>query len=161
MPRRYEVTNDLLDRLTALDAAWLGVEHWECEPGKYPTYTEGGVEYHCVPCDLPTDRRQYLAVHLYTEAGQLDYTATNDDYITDDAMLQLPRGIYYITDNSQLESAPAGLLVPVGLANRIQIDYSLIADPLQRLRLVGDSFGEEYVIHIIDGNAKWGGTWNE
>lgn len=161
--------------LEAVDAAWLA-ELFETEVQGNPIYTESGVEYFQIPCKLPSDLSQLLSVQITRttvadgrEATPLEYSLTENSCDSSNAgMVELPHGIWLIYDNSALESAPQGLLIPKKLAEGkntglrfegVKIAYSALASGLARLRLMGDSFGDEYIISTQEDLS--GGTWRE
>ncbi|MBR4078491.1 MAG: hypothetical protein IKK17_07775, partial [Oscillospiraceae bacterium] len=66
--------------------------------------------------------------------------------------------------------APQALLIPKALIDgneagfrfdKVEIAYSNLVSGLERLRLVSDSFGEEYIISTQDIEQFVKGTWLE
>lgn len=158
------------------DAAWLGVEVWEDTIRDKHVYWENDLfvhyrNYYHIPCNLPRQIDQLFTCHLIRADGsELEYSLHRYHYHHDEEMIELPHGIWYVFDNSNLERAPCGILVPQSLADgldggapieRIRINYSSTPSGLNRLRLVGDSFGDEYIVWALDVNGNRGGAWNE
>ena len=166
--------------LQSAEAAWVA-EIWTADlTGRLRTYSEGGEEFYLVPCDLPGSLDQLLAISIDRsavngsgEVAPLAYNLTEKSCDASyDGMLGLPHGIWLIYDNSTLKTAPEGLMIPKRLADgndtgfrfdRIRITYNALASGLKRLRLVGDSFGEEYIVSTqdLDANSILKGTWTE
>lgn len=161
--------------LEAVDAAWLA-EFFEAEVQGNPIYTESWVEYFQIPCQLPGDLSQLISISIErtkledgSEAAPLQYSLTDKSCDNSNpGMVELPHGMWLIYDNSTLESAPQALLIPKDLAEgkntglrfeSVKIAYSALTSGLAQLRLLGDSFGEEYIISTQ--NDLTGGTWRE
>ena len=162
--------------LEAVDAAWMA-ETFEADVhAMNAVYTEGGVDYIQIPCDLPGDLSQLISISIErtkleddSEAAPLQYSLTDKSCDTsNEGMVELPHGMWLIYDNSNLESAPQALLIPKDLAqgketgyrfDKLIITYNSLASGLARLRLVGDSFGDEYIISTQEDLS--GGTWRE
>lgn len=162
--------------LEAVDAAWMA-ETFEADvQAMNAVYTEGGVDYIQIPCNLPGDLSQLISISIErtkleddSEAAPLQYSLTDKSCDTsNEGMVELPHGMWLIYDNSTLESAPQALLIPKDLAqgkgtgyrfDKLIITYNSLASGLARLRLVGDSFGDEYIISTQEDLS--GGTWRE
>lgn len=170
-------TDLLAAALNEEDAAWMA-EIFESDIHGYSAYIEGGEEFIQVPCELPGDLAQLISIAITrtkiedgTVAAPLEYSLTENSCDTsNEGMVELPHGIWLIYDNSSLVSAPQGLLIPKALAdgtetgfrfNTVKIAYNSLVSGMERLRLVGDSFGDEYIIGTIDLDSKMGGTWKE
>lgn len=178
-------TDLLKNVLEAEPAAWLAETFTADLTKQWDTYTENGTEYFVIPCELPTNIKQLVrldvglvnaeeSLYLHEEQG----TAR---IITEYAgMLGFPMDIWYVYDNSDLQSAPRGLLIPKKLYRKyikpvgdivygwqdmhireLKITYNNIVSGMQRLRLVGDSFGEEYIVSTQDFTQNFEGTWKE
>lgn len=154
--------------LEAMQPAHLS-DKWEAAVQGQPVYTEDGATYYQIPCELPGDLSQLVSVRISRSgADALEYSLTDSSCDTSNAgMVELPHGIWLIYDNSALENAPQALLIPKELADgtetgirfeTVEIFYTALAG-LERLRLVGDSFGEEYIISTQDDLTE--GTWTE
>lgn len=169
---------DILEStLRQSNAAWLA-ETFEAEVNDtLDTYSEDGNTYLVVPCTLPGDLLQLVDIQLQCSAVDgsgscppLSYQLSNntcDD--TNPGMLGLPHGMWLIYDNSALASAPQALLIPRDLAfgtttgmriDRVRIRHDAYVSGLARLRLVGDSFGEEYIVSTQDAKLLEG-AWRE
>lgn len=159
------------------DAAWIA-ETFESEIHSHPAYTEDGEEFIQIPCELPGDLGQLISVSISrtkladgSEAAPLEYSLTDNSCDTsNEGMVGLPHGMWLIYDNSTLENAPQALLIPKKLADgtvtnfrfdKVKIVYNNLVSGLERLRLVGDSFGDEYIVSTQDAETLWGGTWRE
>lgn len=169
-------TEILRQALEAVDAAWMA-ETFEADvQAMNAVYTEGGVDYIQIPCDLPGDLSQLISISIErtkleddSEAAPLQYSLTDKSCdASNEGMVELPHGMWLIYDNSTLESAPQALLIPKDLAegtetgyrfDKVRITYNSLASGLARLRLVGDSFGNEYIISTQEDLS--GGTWRE
>lgn len=168
-------TELLLKALEAEEAAWLS-ESWSAElSGALESYTEGGEAFYVVPCELPGDLNQLVLIRYErvaadgSDMADLEYSLTvNSCDISNAGMVALPHGSWLIFDNSNLESAPKALLVPKSLVDEgdvrltgVEIVYNDLVSGLARLRLVGDSFGDEYIVSTQDFYTGQGGTWTE
>lgn len=168
-------TELLLKALEAEEAAWLS-ESWSAElSGALESYTEGGETFYVVPCELPGDLNQLVLIRYGrvaadgSDMADLEYSLTvNSCDISNAGMVALPHGSWLIYDNSNLESAPKALLVPKSLVDEgdvrltgVEIVYNELVSGLARLRLVGDSFGDEYIVSTQDFYTGQGGTWTE
>lgn len=169
-------TELLKKALDSDDAVWLS-DFWDHSfTGREETYVENGIEYLQVPCELPGDLDKLQAVALYRKdafglpAKTVTYSLTNNSCTVADGMVGLPHGMWLIYDNSNLESAPKALLVPKELVTgngagycvtKVEITYSNLVSGLERLRLVSDSFGDEYIVSSQDIEQKLKGTWLE
>lgn len=139
------------------------------------TYTEDGVDYYVVPCDLPGDIDQLLTMCIYRSGGTgetppaaLAYTLnTKSCNVEQEGMKGLPLDIWLIYDNSQLVSAPKGLLLKKSLVDgtetgirwdRIEIRYNALVSGMERLRLVSDAFGDDVIISTQDDDI-FAPTW--
>ena len=167
----------LLKQLELEDAAWMA-EVYESKVIGYPAYIENGEEFIQVPCRLPGNLDQLISITIArtkiedgSEAAPLEYSLTELSCDTsNEGMFCLPHGIWLIYDNSTLKSAPQALLIPKALAEgtdtgfrfeKVMIAYNRLASGLERLHLVGDSFGDEYIVSAIDITFPKGGTWKE
>lgn len=168
-------TELLLKALESEDAAWLA-ESWKAAlDGTLKSYTEGGQEFYTVPCELPGDLSQLILIRYKRVAADgsamdyLEYSLTDNSCdVSNEGMVALPHGSWLIYDNSNLESAPKALLVPKSLVDEgdvrltgVEIVYNELVSGLARLRLVGDSFGDEYIVSTQDFYTGQGGTWTE
>lgn len=168
-------TELLLKALEAEEAAWLS-ESWSAElSAALESYTEGGQEFYTVPCELPGDLSQLILIRYErvaadgSEMPDLEYSLTDNSCdVSNEGMVALPHGSWLIYDNSNLESAPKALLVPKSLVDEgdvrltgVEIVYNELVSGLARLRLVGDSFGDEYIVSTQDFYTGQGGTWTE
>ena len=169
-------TEKLKKVLDSDDAVWLS-DFWSHSfTGNEETYFENGVEYVQVPCDLPGDlnRLQGIGIHRKDEFGlpakTLSYALTGNSCTVTNGMVGLPHGMWLVYDNSNLETAPQALLIPKTLIDgnaagyrfdKVEIAYSNLVSGLERLRLVSDSFGEEYIISTQDMEQFVKGTWLE
>ena len=168
-------TELLLKALEAEEAAWLS-NSWSAElHSGLESYTEGGETFYVVPCELPGDLNQLVLIRYERVAADgsdmagLEYSLTvNSCDISNEGMVALPHGSWLIYDNSNLESAPKALLVPKSLVDEgdvrltgVEIVYNELVSGLARLRLVGDSFGDEYIVSTQDFYTGQGGTWTE
>lgn len=169
-------TDALKAALNAADSAWTAHGMEVSFDGSHPVYSESGIDYYVVPCDLPADLEQLLSICIYRSGGadeppkNLSYALNSTSCSTStDGMIGLPHGIWLIYDNSQLATAPIGLLVPKALVDgaqtgikwdKLEIKYQVLTSGLERLRLVGDGFGDVYVISTQDENLREG-TWME
>ena len=158
------------------DAVWLS-DFWSHSfTGREETYMENGVEYVQVPCELPGDLERLQAIAIYRKdefglpAKTLSYALTANSCTVSEGMVGLPHGMWLIYDNSELQSAPKALLIPKELVDgnqagyrfdKVEIAYSNLVSGLQRLRLVSDSFGDEYIISTQDFEQTMKGTWLE
>ena len=168
-------TELLLKALESEDAAWLA-ESWKAAlHSGLESYTEGGQEFYTVPCELPGDLSQLILIRYKRVAADgsamddLEYSLTDNSCdVSNEGMVALPHGSWLIYDNSNLESAPKALLVPKSLVDEgdvrltgVEIVYNELVSGLARLRLVGDSFGDEYIVSTQDFYTGQGGTWTE
>lgn len=170
-------TERLLKQLESEDAAWMS-EFYETQIHGHPTYTEGADEFVQIPCDLPGNFDQLISITIArtktedgSDAAPLEYSLTELSCDTsNEGMIGLPHGMWLIYDNSNLKSAPQALLIPKTLAEgtdtgfrfeKVMIAYNRLASGLERLHLVGDSFGDEYIVSAIDITFPKGGTWKE
>jgi len=168
-------TELLLKALESEEAAWLA-DSWSAElHSGLEGYTEGGETFYVVPCELPGDLNQLVLIRYErvaadgSDMADLDYSLTvNSCDISNEGMVALPHGSWLIFDNSNLESAPKALLVPKSLVDEgdvrltgVEIVYNELVSGLARLRLVGDSFGDEYIVSTQDFYTGQGGTWTE
>lgn len=170
---------DLLrTKLEAQKTAWMA-ESWDAAvDGALPEYTESGITYYRIPCGLPGALDQLVSIHLERSAvdgsgkcSPLSYGLTgNSCDASNEGMLGLPHGIWLIYDNSNLSAAPQALLIPKELADgtetgiridKIRIVYNAEVSGMARLRLVSDSFGDEYIVSTQDLQNLMKGTWNE
>lgn len=152
--------------LEAEPAEWM-CETFSADLHGLETYTENDVEYYVVPCDLPGDLEQLLSLCIYRSGGDGETPPGNLSYTLNESscnketpgMKGLPHGIWLIYDNSQLVSAPKGLLLRKSYVDgtetgirweRIEIKYNALVSGMERLRLVGDAFGEEVIISTQD-----------
>ena len=165
-------TELLRKALEAENAAWLSQTYSVDLDGSQRVYSESGTDFYVLPCDLPSDIEQLLSLRIARsgDAAPLAYTL-NDESCSfgNEGMIDLPHGIYLIYDNSTLQSAPKGLLVPKALADgadagirwsRLEISYNAIASGLDRLRLVSDAFGDELIISTQDDDI-FQAAWSE
>lgn len=165
----------LLKALEAEEAAWLA-DSWSAElHSGLESYTEGGETFYVVPCELPGDLNQLVLIRYErvaadgSDMADLEYSLTvNSCDISNEGMVALPHGSWLIFDNSNLESAPKALLVPKSLVDEgdvrltgVEIVYNELVSGLARLRLAGDSFGDEYIVSTQDFYTGQGGTWTE
>lgn len=173
--RQQGDTELLRKMLEAEDAAWM-CQWWE-SPVSGKTYSEGGKVFLQIPCELPGNLNQLICIRILrskldgTPAKPLEYSLSGKTCDTATAgMIGLPHGMWLIYDNSNLQSAPRGLMIPKALAegketgyrfDQIEIAYSTLLSGMERLRLVGEAFGEEYVISSQDYDAARKGTWKE
>ena len=142
------------------------------------TYIEGGEEFYVIPCDIPGDLGLLVSISIARSAADgsgacdpLEYGLTEKSCDTsNEGMVGLPHGMWLIYDNSTLVSAPQALLIPKALADgtetgirfdKIKIAYNALVSGLERLRLVSDSFGEEYIVSTQDFTTPYEGTWKE
>lgn len=168
-------TELLLKALEAEEAAWLS-ESWSAElHSGLESYTEGGETFYVVPCELPGDLNQLVLIRYKRVAADgsamddLEYSLTDNSCdVSNEGMVALPHGSWLIFDNSNLESAPKALLVPKSLVDEgdvrltgVEIVYNELVSGLARLRLVGDSFGDEYIVSTQEFYTGQGGTWTE
>lgn len=170
-------TELLLKHLSSQAAVWLA-DSWQADlrTMTLDTYTEGGETFYQVPCDLPGDLDKLIGIQIERSAVDgsgvalpLCYGLTGKSCNAQDGMLGLPHGIWLIYDNSGLASAPQALLIPKNLVDgigynyrfdRITITFNAEVSGLSRLRLVGDSFGDEYIVSTQDDTVTKG-TWFE
>ena len=170
-------TELLKKALESDDAAWMA-NVWEYTlTGKEDTYSEGGVDFVQIPCELPGSIEQLLSIRISRKdefgltVEPLAYSLTEKSCTTEhEGMLGLPHGMWLIYDNSGLESAPRALLVPVelvegGEGNKpftgLEIRYNALVSGLERLRLISESFGTEYIVSTQDIEIGTKGTWLE
>lgn len=169
-------TELLKKALESDDAVWLS-DFWNHSfTGREETYVENGIEYLQVPCELPGDLDKLQAIAIYRKdefglpAKTVTYSLTDNSCTIADGMVGLPHGMWLIYDNSNLETAPKALLVPKDLVTgnaagycvtKVEITYSNLVSGLERLRLVSDSFGDEYIISTQDIEQTMKGTWLE
>lgn len=181
--RRYIIrdynTDMLKNYLGGAEAAW-NAEMFEADihDAAFDAYTEGGVAFIRIPCQLPGDLGQLLSICITrtklednSEASSLSYSLTDKSCDTSNpGMVELPHGIWLIYDNSELASAPQGLMFPKDLADgtdtgfrmdKVRILYNSEADGLLRLRLVGDSFGSSYIVSTQEPEKLMKGAWSE
>lgn len=177
---RYEGEEErdfLLHEIEQEDACWSACT-WSARFADAKRYAEGSDEWFWFPCELPADAEKLVSICITrrnasdgTAARALNYSLTeqNCDSSTP-GVIALPHGIWLIGDNGALASAPKGVLVPRGLADGsktgmvmddITIVYNKLETGTQRLRLLSDAFGDEYIIYAIDGIGNTEGTWNE
>ena len=168
-------TELLLKELESEEAVWLS-NRWSAElTAMLESYTEGGETFFVVPCELPGDLSQLILIRYSrvaadgSEMADLEYSLTlNSCDISNEGMIALPHGSWLIYDNTNLESAPKALLVPQSLVDEgdvrltgVEIVYNELVSGLARLRLVGESFGDEYIVSTQDFYLGQGGTWTE
>ena len=165
-------TDLLRAELEAEEAAWMA-QTWTAVLGDADRlYSEGGEEFVVIPCGLPGSLDRLISMRIgLADGNTLAYSLTDKSCdASNEGMVGLPHGIWLIYDNSSLKSAPCGLMVPRALAedsgdgarcSRIDIVYNELVSGMARLRLVGDSFGEEYIVSTQDFTAKMKGTWRE
>lgn len=160
-------TDFLKSELGKLDSDWTAHCFEVQLDGSHSIYSEGGTDYYVVPCDLPVGLDQLLTMCIYRsndngdtqDVIQRKLHEVNCNTSTD-GMIGLPYGIWIIRDNSALASAPKGLLVPTkevihgeetGIKwDRLEIRYQMVQSGLERLKLLSDVFGDEYVISTQD-----------
>lgn len=170
-------TERLVADLTDEDVAWMANVFAADVTPNLGTYIEGGEEFYVIPCDIPGDLGLLVSVFIARSADgsgecePLEYglTAKSCD-ISNEGMVGLPHGMWLIYDNSTLVSAPQALMIPKALADgtntgirfdKIKIVYNALVSGLDRLRLVSDSFGEEYIVSTQDFATPYEGTWKE
>lgn len=135
------------------------------------TYTEGGMDYYVIPCALPVNLEQLYELQICCgDAATKKKLNRAVCDITTPGIIGMPEGIWYIYDNSELVSAPMGLLVPAEMCDSskqakpwtsLTVIHSPETDPLSCLRLTGDGFGEVYIISTQDLGDNMEGTWTE
>lgn len=175
--RHTDEEDFLLHQLEAEDAYWSACT-WTAQLADAKNYAEGGREWVWLPCTLPADAEKLVSICITrtntadgTQARELNYSLTEKNCDTSTpGIVGLPHDIWLVGDNAALVSAPQGLLVPKELAEgtetglkmeQIRIVYNKLETGLDRLRLVGDAFGEEYIVYAIDGQGNTEGAWNE
>ena len=169
---------DLLRKALEGDTtAWHAKKHTAELDGTQDTYTESGITYYVLPiADIPSSIEQLLSLTLKRsaigdeEVQDLSYMLTDKSCaLGNDGMIGLPHGIWLIYDNTTLQSAPKGLLLPKALVDGtdtgilitgLEIAYNVEVSGLSRLRLVSSSYGEEYIISTQDDDI-FEGAWTE
>ena len=171
-------TERLVADLTDEDAAWMADVFTADITHQLSVYSEGGVDFYVIPCEIPGDLDLLVSIFIQRSAADgsgsfdpLEYGLTEKSCdISNEGMVGLPHGMWLIYDNSTLVSAPQALLIPKALADgtdtgirfdRVKIVYNALVSGLDRLRLVGDSFGEEYIVSSQDLTKAMEGTWKE
>lgn len=171
-------TELLLSALDDEDAAWMADVFSADITDSLKTYTESGEEFYVLPCNIPGNMEQLISIRIERSAvdgsgkcKNLEYGLTSKSCDTsNEGMVGLPHGIWLIYDNSNLVSAPQALMIPKALADgeetgihfdRVQIVYNALVSGLARLRLVSDSFGDEYIVSTQDITQDFEGTWKE
>ena len=156
--------------------AWHAKKHTAELDGTQDTYTESGITYYVLPiADIPSSIEQLLSLTLKRSALEgdvldLSYKLTDKSCILgNDGMIGLPHGIWLIYDNTALQSAPKGLLLPKALVDGtdtgilitgLEIAYNVEVSGLSRLRLGSSSYGEEYIVSTQDDEI-FEGAWTE
>jgi len=173
-----EGDTDLLRKALEGDTtAWRAKKHTAELDGTQDTYTESGITYYVLPiADIPSSIEQLLSLTLKRsaigdeEVQDLSYMLTDKSCaLGNDGMIGLPHGIWLIYDNTTLQSAPKGLLLPKALVDGtdtgilitgLEIAYNVEVSGLSRLRLVSSSYGEEYIVSTQDDDI-FEGAWTE
>ena len=178
-PFVQEGNKELLKKVLESEPATWMAEVWSADlSGELETYTENDIEYAILPCDIPFNPKQLISMALGgidSEGLEKVLSKELSDKIVDtsyDGMIGLPFGIWLIYDNKNL-NAPEGLMIPVSILeglpkelvnagiSSIKIIYNAIVSGMRRLRLVGESFGDEYLISTQDLSWNAEGTWKE